>query len=100
MMTGIDKFLNTWVSCTQTSGFGTRVGQIDKGFLHFVYSDIVGGYTFVISFNKKDNPSAREGFDDYEHPKGLPCGWCIGHHGTQSFADMKLLTTRINLGEI
>lgn len=99
-MADIDKFLNGWVSCTQTAGLDTRVGQIDKGFLHTVYSKLSGDCFYVISFNKKDNPSAREGFNDYKHPKGLPCGWSLGTRGAQSFANMKPLTTCRNLGEI
>lgn len=97
-MAVIDKYLNTWVSCTQLSGVG-RVGQIDKGFLHIVNSSLTRNCMYVISFNKNDNPSAREGFDDYEHPTGLPCGWALGPCGTRSFKDMKPVAP-VNLGEI
>lgn len=98
MMADIDKFLNTWVSCTQMAGVG-RVGQIDKGFLHIVDSELSSQRFYVISFNKKDNPYAREGFDDYKHPDGLPCGWCLGPCGTRSFKNMQPISC-VNLGEI
>lgn len=99
MMADIDKFLNTWVRCTQTAGFGTPVGQIDRGFLHTVESELSSQRFYVISFNKKDNPSAREGFNEYKHPKGLPCGWSLGTHGTQSFKNMQSISCT-KLGEI
>lgn len=99
-MADIDKFLNTWVSCIQTAGFGTPVGRIDRGFLHTTRDDVAGERFFVISFNKKDNPSARNGFSGYTHPKGLPCGWSLGSRGTQSFINMKPVTSCVNLGEI
>lgn len=99
MMADIDKLLNTWVSCDQTVGFGTRVGHIDKGFLHRVKSEVSDNILYVISFNKRDNPSAKKGFSAYTHPKGLPCGWSLGHSGTQSFKNMQPIS-RVNLGEI
>lgn len=98
MMADIDKYLNTWVSCTQMAGCG-RVGQIDRGFLHIVDSRSTRDPQYVISFNKKDNPDAREGFDDYKHPTGLPYGWCLGPCGTRSFKNMQPIS-RVNLGEI
>ena len=51
-MAYIDKLLNTWVSCIQTSGLGEQVGQIDKGFLHIVERRQSRDMMYVISFNK------------------------------------------------
>lgn len=76
-----------------------QVGQIDRGFLHIVDSELTRGCMYVISFNKKDNPRAREGFDDYKHLDGLPCGWALGPCGNRSFLNMKPITF-VNLGEI
>lgn len=98
MMADIDRYLNTWVSCTQITGVG-RVGQIDRGFLHIVPSDLTAGCIYVISFNKHDNPSAKKGFSAYEHPVGLTCGWSLGYKGDANFSDMKPLSP-VNLGEI
>lgn len=98
-MADIDKFLNSWVSCVQTMDRDRQVGQIDRGFLHRVISEISGDPVYVISFNKHDNPYAREGFSGYKHPVGLPCGWSLGHSGTQNFINMQPIS-RVNLGEI
>lgn len=92
MMADIDKFLNTWVSCVQTMNSDRQVGRIDKGFLHRVKDDVTEAYIYVISFNKKDNPNAREGFNDYKHPKGLPYGWSLGTRGTRSFKNMQSIS--------
>ena len=98
-MADIDKFLNTWVSCIQTMDSDRQVGRIDKGFLHRVKDDVTEAYIYVISFNKHDNPYAREGFSGYKHPVGLPCGWSLGSCGTRSFKNMQPIS-RVNLGEI
>lgn len=98
-MADIDRYLNTWVRCIQTMDSDRQVGQIDKGFLHIVDSKSTRDPQYVISFNKKDNPDARKGFDDYKHPTGLPCGWCLGPCGTQSFKNMQSISC-VNLGEI
>lgn len=97
-MADIDRYLNTWVSCIQMAGC-VQVGQIDRGFLHIVDSELTRDRMYVISFNKKDNPSAREGFDDYKHLTRLPCGWALGPCGNRSFKNMQPIT-RVNLGEI
>lgn len=98
-MADIDRYLNNWVSCVQTIDCDRQVGRIDKGFLHRVKDDVTAEYIYVISFNKYDNPYAREGFRGYKHPVGLPYGWSLGYKGAQSFSDMKPLSC-VNLGEI
>ena len=99
MMAYIDALLNTWVSCDQTAGLGIRVGHIRKGFLHIVTNDLNDECIYVISFNKRNNPSAKRGFSEYKHPVGLPCGWSLGNKGAQCFANMKPLSP-VKLGEI